>query len=306
MQTAQQGRFLKASRVLQLYVDVDEPADRFYNHDEWELPEGAHEKLVREEDTVFPPSELARHGIRIFARFVWSKGRVNPAAPGGSKGRIRQFLTKISFPSKKFGGYRASIMAQLTAWPSGARRREGEKPGLCVRSVDPFELITVHSLCYDRPHGRSWWPANEQTWFITKPYIFWDLADFGLTNKNRAVPRKLGATNLQPHLPPRRNTELFCSLPSFIVSAAQIRGYSKGGGALPPPPADGESSRNQGRASANYSCLATTGEGSIPPQRISRLRAFAREAFGEAYQSFQERKMEAVLQNTTTTSPREE
>ena len=78
---------------------------------------------------------------------MWIKGapdHINTAAPEYGGGRLYQFVAKISFPSKKYEGRRASIVARLVAWRSGARRTEGGKPELYIGSGDPFVLITTH------------------------------------------------------------------------------------------------------------------------------------------------------------------
>ena len=56
---------------------------------------------------------------------------------------------------------------------------ESEKQKLFARSRDPSELIFARSQSYDQLRVRSRWPSDVLTRMTSKPYSFWDIADYG-------------------------------------------------------------------------------------------------------------------------------
>ena len=103
-------------------------------------------------------------------------------------------VSKISFCPKKHADRRASIVARLMARPTGAWRREGEKPRLFVCLGDTFELITVCDPNAERLSVRIWRPASDGTWMKTRPDSSKDAADFGLTSDD-GVAVRVGLTS---------------------------------------------------------------------------------------------------------------
>ena len=164
---------LNSGRVLHLYERIDDPANRHFNVDEWELPGEAYAQDVDGEATIYLGSQTAGQAVRISARSVWRKeapDHRNPAAREDGESRPYQFLAKISLPSKKLEGYQASIMASLIARSSRARRRGSEKPRLLARAGDPCELVTIRGQSYAQRHVRNRRPADEATRMPTRPY----------------------------------------------------------------------------------------------------------------------------------------
>ena len=84
------------------------------------------------------PNKTAFQAHRTFGRSVWFKeapNHINPGAREAGTGRLNQFAVKLSFISLRFEGYPASFFARVTAWSSGARRRESSQPQLCAREI---------------------------------------------------------------------------------------------------------------------------------------------------------------------------
>ena len=129
-QETARGRFLNPGRALQLYEEIDDPANRYFNYDAKKTPEVARAQVSGGEATIYLSSQAAAQAARVSARFVWSKrapDHINPAAPEGSKGRLYRPITKVSFQSKKY-------VARLGAWFSGSRARESGEPKLILGS----------------------------------------------------------------------------------------------------------------------------------------------------------------------------
>ena len=106
------GRFVNPFRVAQVCEKLGNPGRKFYNFDEWELPQGASAEMAQGEPTISFPQELSGQLNRIYARYVWSKeipGHLNPGAPEEGAGRLCQFEAKLSFGSGLREGYQASI-----------------------------------------------------------------------------------------------------------------------------------------------------------------------------------------------------
>ena len=116
----------------------------------------------------------------------------------------------------------------------------------------PFELIAAQGVFAEQPSARSRRPADDAAWHFSKPYSFWDTADFGSTIDLWAAFPKLGASRLPPNRFPRDNAGLASSYPGFIGSAAQVCAFLKTEGAFPPPPVEEESSWAEGRAGAPW------------------------------------------------------
>ena len=73
LQKTRQGRRLTPGRALQIYEEVDGPANRYHDYDGWELPEEANVQMAHEDATIYPPPEIAPQSFRIFARLPGSK-----------------------------------------------------------------------------------------------------------------------------------------------------------------------------------------------------------------------------------------
>ena len=50
-----EARFADPNRGAQIFEEVANPAKRYYSYDEWELPEEAHAKLIKDEATICLP-----------------------------------------------------------------------------------------------------------------------------------------------------------------------------------------------------------------------------------------------------------
>ena len=112
-------------------------------------------------------------------------------------------IKKLSqgLPSKRREGHRASILVRLTAWSSGARRRETDQTKLRACFGDAFELIAARSASAEQLSGRSRWPVNETAWVTLKPFSFWGATGAGLTI-NQLIT-EMGAPSLLPRPCPR-------------------------------------------------------------------------------------------------------
>ena len=167
------GRFLRPGRALQLCEEVDGPANRFVYFSEWGLPEEANAQVVDGGALIFLSSLPATRPARIFALLVRSKespDHIYPAAPGNSKGKLYRLISKISFPSKRYEGRRAPVLARVIARSSRVRCRGSARPNLSVCAGDPFAQISTRGQSYNQLHVRSCMPADEATWMLAKPY----------------------------------------------------------------------------------------------------------------------------------------
>ena len=140
MHSAQNGGFFNPNRGAQIFEELQDPAKRYYNVAERELPEGTVAQLVQEDVTISLPRDTALQAHRMFGRFVLSKeapNHINPGDPEAETGRLNQFAVKASFVSKRLEGYRASISVRVTARSSDSRRRESSQPKLflCARAT---------------------------------------------------------------------------------------------------------------------------------------------------------------------------
>ena len=107
MQAIQNGRFLNLTRAAQIFEELEDPAERYHNYEEWELQEGAQARLNQGEATISPPNETAFRAPRVFGHIACSvkaPNHIAPGAPGGGAGRLYQFVTQLSFLSKRFEG----------------------------------------------------------------------------------------------------------------------------------------------------------------------------------------------------------
>ena len=146
--------FLNPDRGPQIYENEADPADRYFNYGDNELPGGAYAKLTKDGTRICAHPSLAPQAPVIFARFVWGReapDHMNLEAPEAGNGRFYRFVARISFPSVGHDGYRASILARLTARPSGARRRADDQPKPYACLGDASELITVRIVSAEKP-----------------------------------------------------------------------------------------------------------------------------------------------------------
>ena len=156
------GHFLSPNQSLQISDPVGDSAQRYYNYEKWEIPEVAQVQLGQGVLTFLLPIDTAFRAQRMYGRFIWSEeapNHINPGDPEAAKGRLRQFVAEISFPSKRFEGYRVSTFARVTAWSPGARRRGSSRPQLFMWLGDTLGLINVRATSYDRPSVCSWRPS---------------------------------------------------------------------------------------------------------------------------------------------------
>ena len=115
---------------------------------------------------------------------------------------------------RRHEGFRNSSLARLTAWSSGARRREHSKPKLFARLGNSFGLITAHSASADQLPFRSWWPANEPACIELKPNGYWDSLDFGLSIYNWTASHDWAPPAYSLENPPRArgaHFQLWCT-----------------------------------------------------------------------------------------------
>ena len=136
----------------------------------------------------------------------WSKeatNHLNPSAPGDDGvGRLFQFLAEISPASKRYEGCGAFFLARIAAWSPGYRRRQNTQPYPYICLGDPSEPLKVQSTGADQLSGRSWWPASDQEWCVTKPLLYWNFGDVVLAMGNWAASQRLGIPGLMPQLFP--------------------------------------------------------------------------------------------------------
>ena len=59
MNKVYEGRWLNPGRALQIYEELDDPANRYYSSNEWGAPEEAHAQQVQVEDTICSPGVLS-------------------------------------------------------------------------------------------------------------------------------------------------------------------------------------------------------------------------------------------------------
>ena len=72
---------MKPDRAPQIYAEVASPANRCHTPGEWELPEGAVAKLIREEATIRSPTDVAARARRNFARSFRSEEEPDRGGP---------------------------------------------------------------------------------------------------------------------------------------------------------------------------------------------------------------------------------
>ena len=183
-----------------------EPAERYLDYDEWEIPGGAFAELIKDEATIVAPPSLTPQDRRILARLVWSMGapdRANPGVPAEGKGSLYQCLVRISFPHQKREGCRASMLTRITARASGTRRRENDPPMFDVCSGDASGLIAARFIGAEQISARSARPANEMARATLKPHSSWDTDDICLPVDKWLAAQKLGAPSVSPHVFPR-------------------------------------------------------------------------------------------------------
>ena len=83
MQETGQGRFLNPRRAFQLSEEIEDPANRYFEYDECDPPEGAHAHVSGGEATIFLSFRAATQAVRVFARFARSKKAPDPIIPAG-------------------------------------------------------------------------------------------------------------------------------------------------------------------------------------------------------------------------------
>ena len=98
----------------QVYKEVEDAIDKYFNFGERVLPPGAKASQIGQEVAIsFPPSYAAQ-ACRILARFAWSReapGRVSAGVQREAcKGRLYQMKSKVARPSKKCDGYQAPFL----------------------------------------------------------------------------------------------------------------------------------------------------------------------------------------------------
>ena len=169
MYIAEAGRFVKPDRAPQQYEFTDYQAGKHSNYKKIVASSGTEAKHCKQGVTIRLPASsatLARCNYFRVARSRKASGHVNPAASDkASRGRIFQFLAKISFPSKRHAVYVASVFARLTGRSSGARRRSKCQPMVYICSADTVELLAARDQATEQTGARGWWPANEMDLF---------------------------------------------------------------------------------------------------------------------------------------------
>ena len=104
MHSVQNGGFSNPNRDVRIFEELQDPAKRYYNVAEWELPEGTAAQLVQEAVTVALPHDAAFQAHRTFGRFVWPKEAPNHINPGDSEagtGHLYQLAVKARSLSKR-------------------------------------------------------------------------------------------------------------------------------------------------------------------------------------------------------------
>ena len=98
-------------------------------------------------------------------------GRGNPAAPEDGKGRPRQFMSRISFPSESREGFRDSIMARLRLCRSELDVARAKNRSLLRDWGAHLSSVLWKAL---PPNGSrpDWRPAGEMTCASWKPHSF--------------------------------------------------------------------------------------------------------------------------------------
>ena len=241
----QKALFENPNRAVQSYELKGNPAERFYNRGERELPPGSQIEVEYHGYAVALLPGFAQQARRTYARFAWAKDapdHVNPAAPGDAENRLYQFLAKISLGPGMYPEYKTSVSGRLAGRSSGARRKEWGQPKQFACSGDPFELVAAQGKSAPQLSVRSWRPTDELTWLKTKPYSYWGAADYDLSIDCWSRFPTLSSDSLQPRYIPRENTELVMTFPESFATARQVARYLSNRDQPAPPPATSSSS----------------------------------------------------------------
>ena len=187
---------------------------------------------------IQPPNSFSCQIFRTYGRFVWTKleyKHANPSGGGNQLPRLFQFVIEISFGSRAYPDYHASILARATGWSSGARR-----PANCSKAHlavgDAIELIHVQGEETENLSARSWRPADELKWKTIDDRSFRSSNLHGLTIDCRPGMPRVGRQAPKAHYAPRDNTEPIAQFPDQVVPARLINRWLNSKGSPPPPP----------------------------------------------------------------------
>ena len=75
------GRLLNPNRAVRIFGEINDSTKRYYNFEEWELPEGAQAQLNQGEASILLPNETDYRSMRIFGRLARSEAAPNYINP---------------------------------------------------------------------------------------------------------------------------------------------------------------------------------------------------------------------------------
>ena len=116
---------------------------------ESELPRDVDAYRSNDEVTLALPDRFSRQAHITYGRFVRVKGgRVYSYLPGkyeAPEGEQFQFAANLALPSAQRSGYKASILARITAWSSGNRGCRMARAATHLTAGDPVQLPAIQS-----------------------------------------------------------------------------------------------------------------------------------------------------------------